>query len=93
MIVPKFVSCFGFKSNFYLSFSSYLYQVRGRHCEKRARRSYLQLNMKLDLDGLTQARYPRITKRATKRVSVLSLCCEQRKETFVNLGLFQTNTN
>ena len=32
--------------NFYsLSFSSYLYQVRGRHCEKRARRYYLQFNM------------------------------------------------
>ena len=49
--------------------------------------------VKLDLDGPTKARYPRITKTATKRVSVLSLCCEQRQETFVNLGLFQTNTN
>ena len=49
--------------------------------------------VKLDLDGLRKARYPRITKTATKRVSVLSRCCEQRQETFVNLGLFQTNTN
>ena len=49
--------------------------------------------VKLDLDGLRKARYPRITKTATKRVSVLSLCCEQGQEMFVNLGLFQTNTN
>ena len=28
-----------------LSFLSYLYQVPGKHTEKRARRSYLQLNM------------------------------------------------
>ena len=135
---------------------SYLYQVSGRHCEKRARRSYLQLNMyrewrhcyfharltkqnfssetteasqscnkkqqlsfdksrsifltkyfnrqtdqplskhytvKLDLDGLRKARYLRITKRGTKRVSVLSLCCDQRQETFVDLGLFQTTND
>ena len=44
--------------------------------------------VKLDLDGLRKARYPRITKRATKRMSVLSLCCDQRQQTFVNLGLF-----
>ena len=137
-----------FRAFYFLSFSSYLYQVRGRHCEKRARRSYLQLNMswsnsvpivatfwfscsldktkifllkqpkqvnhviknnnyllinhdhfltkyfntltdqplskhyrvKLDLDGLRKARYPRITKTATKRVSVLSLCCDQRQD-------------
>ena len=49
--------------------------------------------VKLDLDGLGTPRYLRITKRATKRVSVLSLCCDQRQETFVNLGLFQTTTN
>ena len=49
--------------------------------------------VKLDLDGLRKARYPRITKRATKRSSVLCLCCDQRQETFVNLGLFQTTTN
>ena len=49
--------------------------------------------VKLDLDGPRKTRYPRITKRATKRVSVLSLCCDQRQETFVNLGLFQTTTN
>ena len=49
--------------------------------------------VKLDLDGLRKARHRRITKTATKQVSVLSLCCEQRQETFVNLGLFQTNTN
>ena len=47
----------------------------------------------LDLDGPRKARYPRIPKRATKRVSVLSLWCDQRQETFVNLGLFQTTTN
>ena len=44
--------------------------------------------VKLDLDGLRKARYLRITKRGTKRVSVLSLCCDQRQETFVNLGRF-----
>ena len=49
--------------------------------------------VKLDLDGLRKARYPRITKRGTKRVSVLSLCCDQRQETFVNLGLFEATTN
>ena len=49
--------------------------------------------VKLDLDGLRKARYPRITKRATKRVSVLSLWCDQRQETFVNIGLFQAITN
>ena len=47
----------------------------------------------LDLDGLKKARHPRITRRATKRVSVLSLWCDQRQETFVNIGLFQTTTN
>ena len=49
--------------------------------------------VKLDLDDLRKARYLRITKRGTKRVSVLSLCCDQRQETFVDLGLFQTTTN
>ena len=49
--------------------------------------------VKLDLDGLREARYLRITKTATRRVSVLSLCCDQRQETFVNLGRFQTTTN
>ena len=49
--------------------------------------------VKLDLDGLRKARYARITKRATKRVSVLSLCCDQRQETFVNIRLFQATTN
>ena len=44
--------------------------------------------VKVDLDGLRKARYPRITKRATKRVSGLSCCCDQRQETFVNLRLF-----
>ena len=34
-----------FRAFFSLSFSSYLYQVRGRRCEKQARRSYLQLNI------------------------------------------------
>ena len=47
----------------------------------------------LDGDGLRKARYLRITKRATKRESDLSLCCKQRQETFLNLGLFQTTTN
>ena len=32
--------------------------------------------VKLDLDGLRKARYRRITKTATKRVFVLSLCCD-----------------
>ena len=49
--------------------------------------------VKLDLDGLRKGRYLRITKTGTKRVSVLSLCCDQRQETFVNLGRFQTTTN
>ena len=49
--------------------------------------------VKLDLDGLTKVTYPRITKRATKRVSVLSLWCDQRQETFVNIGLSQITTN
>ena len=49
--------------------------------------------VKLDLDGLTNARYPRITKRETKRVSVLSLWCNQRQEMFVIIGLFQATTN
>ena len=46
IIVPKFVSGYGlFRAFNFLSFSSYLYQVRGRHCEKRVRGSYLHLNM------------------------------------------------
>ena len=49
--------------------------------------------VKLDLDGLREARYLRITKRGSKRVSVLSLCCDQRQEKLVNHGLFQTTTN
>ena len=49
--------------------------------------------VKLDLDGIRKARYPRITKRATKRVSVLSLWCDQRQETLVNIGLFQATAN
>ena len=47
----------------------------------------------LDLDGFRKARYPRITKTATKRVSVLYLWCDQRQETFVYIGLFQATTN
>ena len=36
MIIPKFVSGYGlFKAFYFLSFSSYLYQVRGIHCEKQ----------------------------------------------------------
>ena len=34
-----------FRAFYFLSFSFYLYQLRVRNCEKRARRSYLQLNM------------------------------------------------
>ena len=49
--------------------------------------------VKLDLDCVRKARYPRITKRATKRVSVLSLWCGQRQETFINIDLFQATTN
>ena len=46
MIIPKFVSAYGlFRAFYFLSFSSYLYQVRGIHCKKRVRRSYLQLNI------------------------------------------------
>ena len=45
--------------------------------------------IKPGLDGLRKARYPRFTKRGTKRLSVLSLCCDQRQETFVNLGLLK----
>ena len=52
-----------------------------------------QFRVKLDLDGLRKARYLRITRRETKRVSVLSLCCDQRQETFVDLGLFQTTND
>ena len=71
MIVPKFVSCYGFLEHF-------------------IRKDF---RVRLDLDGVKKARYPRITKRATKRVSGLSCCCDQRQETFVNLGLFQTTAN
>ena len=46
--------------------------------------------VKLDLDGLTKARYPRITKRETV---CKYLWCNQRQETFVNIGLFQATTN
>ena len=49
--------------------------------------------VKLDLDGVRNARYPRIKNGATKRVSVLSLWCVQRQETFINIGLFQATTN
>ena len=35
-----------------LSFFSYLIKVRSRHCEKQARRSYLQLNMNVSRNGL-----------------------------------------
>ena len=45
--------------------------------------------VKLDLGGLTKARYPRITKRETKRVLVLSLWCDQRQETFININFFK----
>ena len=45
--------------------------------------------VKLDLDGLKNARYPRITKRETKQLSVLSLWCNQRLETFVILAFFK----
>ena len=47
----------------------------------------------LDLDGLRKARHLRITKRGTKRVSVLSLFCDQRQDTFVHLGRFQTSND
>ena len=49
--------------------------------------------VKLDLEGLRKTRYQWITKRARKRLSVLSLLCDQTQDTFVNLGLFQTTTN
>ena len=44
----------------------------------------------LDLDGLQKPRNPRMTQRFNQRVSILSLCCYHRQETFVNLGLFET---
>ena len=49
--------------------------------------------IRLDLDALRKGRYLQITKRATKQESDLFLCCDERLETFVNLGLFQTTTN
>ena len=44
----------------------------------------------LDLDGLQKPRNPRMTQRFNQRVSILTLCCYHRQETFVNLGLFET---
>ena len=69
---------------------SILTKYSNRLTDQPLRKHY---SVKLDLDGLRKRRYPRITKTATKRVSVLSLCCDQRQETFVSLGLFQTTTN
>ena len=46
--------------------------------------------VELDLDGLKKPRYPRMTKRATKRVCVLSLWRHQRQETFKNIAIFHT---
>ena len=45
--------------------------------------------VKLDLGGLTKARYPRITKTATKWVPVLSLCCDKRQEHLWILAFFK----
>ena len=49
-------------------------KLLGKHCK-----------VNLDLNDLKKARNPRLTQRATKQVSVLWR--DQRKETFVNLGL------
>ena len=43
----------------------------------------------IDLDGLKKPRNARMTQRFNQRVSILSLCCYHRQETFVNLGLFE----
>ena len=43
-----------------------------------------------DLDCLKKPRNPQMTQRFNQRVSILSLCCYHRQETFVNLGLFET---
>ena len=49
--------------------------------------------VRLDLDGLRTPRYLRITNRATKRVSLFSLCCDQKQETFVNLCHIVANSS
>ena len=49
-----------------------------------------QNRVSLDLDGLEKPRYPRMTKRATKRVWVLSLWRHQRQETFENNAISHT---
>ena len=46
-----------------------------------------------DLEDLKKARNPRMSQRLNEWVSILSLCCYRRQETFVNLGIFQTTTN
>ena len=51
---------------------------------------YYRLN--LDLDDLKKAKNPRMTQTATERVPLLSTWCDRRRETFVNLDLFQTTT-
>ena len=66
--------------------TKYSYRLTDQALSKHVR-------VKLELDGLKKARYLRITKTGTKRKSVLSLCCDQRQETFVHLGLFQTTAN
>ena len=44
----------------------------------------------LKLNGLKKPRNPRMTQRFNQQVSILSLCCYHRQETYVNLGLFET---
>ena len=73
-----------------INHDQFLAKYSNRRADQPLGKHYM---VKLDLDGLRKARYPRITKRATKRVSVLSLCCDQRQEMFVNLGHFQTTSN
>ena len=50
----------------------FLTKYSNRLTDQRLSKHY---NVKLDLDDLKKARYLRNTERATKRVSVLSLCC------------------
>ena len=68
----------------------FLAKYSNRLTDKPLRKHF---RVKLDLDGVRKARYPRITKRATKRVSGLSCFCDQSQEAFVNLRLFQRTAN
>ena len=90
MIVPKLVSGYGFLGAFYsLSLSSYLYQVRGRHCESEENVFIYSLTW-VDLTVYREWRHFDFRARLKKQnfsseTTELSQSCNRKKTSFCGI--------